>query len=219
MFDSLHSVFLACALSAPRSFILMQRANVPPADGVLCVACACVCCSVVLVQIVKQEWPEHWPNFIPELVNSSKTSQSLCANNMNILLLLSEEVFDFSNGQMTQDKMKQMKKNLNREFTLIFQLCEYILDHSTEPALLTETLRTLLRFLHWIPIRYIFETTSKGWLIANSRLRLSEFLFSPGTLEEGERQQAAAAGQVLGCLEPQETQGNKDSRERGKNRS
>ena len=50
------------------------------------------------------------PNFIPELVNSSKTSQSLCANNMNILLLLSEEVFDFSSGQMTQDKMKQMKK-------------------------------------------------------------------------------------------------------------
>lgn len=47
--------------------------------------------NMVLVQIVKQEWPEHWPNFIPELVNSSKTSQSLCANNMNILLLMSEE--------------------------------------------------------------------------------------------------------------------------------
>jgi exportin-1 len=59
---------------------------------------------------------------------------------------------------MTQDKMKQMKKNLNREFTLIFQLCEYILEHSTEPPLLTATLQTLLRFLHWIPIGYIFET-------------------------------------------------------------
>jgi len=114
--------------------------------------------NMVLVQIVKQEWPDQWPNFIPELVNSSKTSQSLCANNMNILMLLSEEVFDFSSGQMTQEKMKTMKKNLNREFTLIFQLCEYILDHSSEAALLTETLRTLLRFLHWIPIGYIFET-------------------------------------------------------------
>lgn len=51
--------------------------------------------NMVLVQIVKQEWPDQWPNFIPELVNSSRTSQSLCANNMNILLLLSEEVFDF----------------------------------------------------------------------------------------------------------------------------
>jgi exportin-1 len=114
--------------------------------------------NMVLIQIVKQEWPDQWPNFIPELVNSSKTSQSLCANNMNILMLLSEEVFDFNSGQMTQEKMKTMKKNLNREFTLIFQLCEYILEHSTDAALLTETLRTLLRFLHWIPIGYIFET-------------------------------------------------------------
>lgn len=114
--------------------------------------------NMVLVQIVKQEWPDQWPNFIPELVHASKTSQSLCANNMNILLLLSEEVFDYSGGQMTQEKMKTMKKNLNREFTLIFELCMYILDHSTEPPLLTETLRTLLRFLHWIPIGYIFET-------------------------------------------------------------
>jgi hypothetical protein len=46
--------------------------------------------NMVLVQIVKQEWPEHWPNFIPELVNSSKTSQSLCANNMNILMVSME---------------------------------------------------------------------------------------------------------------------------------
>jgi exportin-1 len=82
----------------------------------------------VLVEVVKQDWPHKWKDFIPNLVNSSKTSQTLCANNMNILLLLSEEVFDFSSGQMTQAKMKAMKKNLNQEFTLIFQLCDYILS-------------------------------------------------------------------------------------------
>jgi len=48
--------------------------------------------NMVLVQIVKQEWPEHWPNFIPELVNSSKTSQSLCANNMNILMVSTQHI-------------------------------------------------------------------------------------------------------------------------------
>lgn len=112
----------------------------------------------VLIQIVKQEWPHNWPSFIPELVNSSKSSQSLCANNMNILKLLSEEVFDYGSTQMTQDKMKSMKSNLNREFTLIFQLCEYILDNSQDATLLSVTLQTLLRFLHWIPVGYIFET-------------------------------------------------------------
>jgi len=114
--------------------------------------------NMVLVQIVKQDWPQNWPGFIPELVNSSKVSQSICANNMNILLLLSEEVFDYSSGRMTQEKMGIMKNNLNREFTLIFQLCEYILENSQDPNLLTTTLQTLLRFLQWIPIGYIFET-------------------------------------------------------------
>ncbi len=42
----------------------------------------------VLVEVVKHEWPHRWPNFIKEIVNSSKTSQTLCANNMSILLLL-----------------------------------------------------------------------------------------------------------------------------------
>ena len=39
---------------------------------------------------------QNWPNFIPEIVGSSKRSEILCENNMVILQLLSEEVFDFS---------------------------------------------------------------------------------------------------------------------------
>jgi len=114
--------------------------------------------NLVLVQIVKHEWPHNWPTFIKDLVNSSKKSQSLCANNMQILLLLSEEVFDYAGGSMTQEKMKEMKNNLNKEFALIYQLCNYILNNSQDANLLTVTLKTLLRFLHWIPVGYIFET-------------------------------------------------------------
>lgn len=42
----------------------------------------------VLVQIIKQEWPQKWRNFIPEIVGASKTNESLCENNMIILKLL-----------------------------------------------------------------------------------------------------------------------------------
>merc|ERR1740117_2644015 len=66
--------------------------------------------NIVLVSIVKQDWPHNWPTFISDLVNSSKTSESLCANNMQILLLLSEEVFEYSSGDMTQEKMKTMNE-------------------------------------------------------------------------------------------------------------
>lgn len=56
----------------------------------------------MVFQVVKQDWPQKWPSFIPDLVGASKTSETLCENSMIILKLLSEEVFDFSRGEMTQ---------------------------------------------------------------------------------------------------------------------
>eukprot|EP00808_Paulinella_micropora_P003144 g18294.t1 len=114
--------------------------------------------NLVLIEVVKHEWPHNWPNFIKDLVNSSKTNQNLCANNMQILKLLSEEVFDYSKGHMTQDKMKEMKTSLNQQFESIYRLSQYILDQSKNVRLLRITLQTLDRFLHWIPIGFVFET-------------------------------------------------------------
>ena len=58
----------------------------------------------VLVQVIKQEWPKFWTSFIQEIVAASRTNESLCENNMEILSLLSEEVFEFGKDQMTRAK-------------------------------------------------------------------------------------------------------------------
>ena len=114
--------------------------------------------NIALVHVVKQEWPHNWPTFISDLVQSSKRSTSLCANNMAILSLISEEIFDYSSNTMTTDKMANMKKSLNEQFAMIHQLCEAVLTGVTDIPLLSQTLATLKRFLHWIPVGYIFET-------------------------------------------------------------
>ncbi|KAI8826555.1 armadillo-type protein [Fimicolochytrium jonesii] len=114
--------------------------------------------NIVLVQILKQEWPHNWPTFIPELVTASKSNLSLCENNMNILKLLSEEIFDFSAEQMTSVKAKNLKNTMCAEFSEIFQLCHEVLEKAQKPSLINATLETLLRFLNWIPLGYIFET-------------------------------------------------------------
>ncbi|KAF9585367.1 Karyopherin transporter, partial [Lunasporangiospora selenospora] len=114
--------------------------------------------NLVLVQILKQEWPHAWPGFIPEIVVSSKSNLSLCENNMIILKLLSEEIFDFSAEQMTQVKTKNLKNSMCGEFSEIFQLCSEVLQKANKPSLIRATLNTLLRFLNWIPLGYIFET-------------------------------------------------------------
>jgi exportin-1 len=77
---------------------------------------------------------------------------------MQILKLLSEEVFDFSKDQMVTDKVKRMKESLNGEFSQIYQLCDFVLEHSQRPSLLKVTLGTLQRFLTWIPLGFIFQT-------------------------------------------------------------
>jgi len=109
-------------------------------------------------QILKREWPKNWESFIPDIVGASKTNESLCQNNMSILKLLSEEVFDFSTGQLTQTKAKHLKDTMCSEFCQIFHLCEFVMENSVDENLIGSTLETLLRFLNWIPLGYIFET-------------------------------------------------------------
>ncbi|XP_021833200.1 protein EXPORTIN 1A-like [Prunus avium] len=70
--------------------------------------------NIILVQILKHDWPARWRSFIPDLVSAAKTSETICENCMAILKLLSEEVFDFSRGEMTQLKIKELKQSLNR---------------------------------------------------------------------------------------------------------
>ncbi|XP_057324620.1 exportin-1 [Microplitis mediator] len=114
--------------------------------------------NIILVQILKREWPKNWESFIGDIVGASKTNESLCQNNMAILKLLSEEVFDFSSGQLTQTKAKHLKDTMCSEFSQIFHLCQFVMDNSPNVPLVAVTLETLLRFLNWIPLGYIFET-------------------------------------------------------------
>ncbi|KAJ0294725.1 hypothetical protein CBS470a_000637 [Colletotrichum nupharicola] len=114
--------------------------------------------NLVLISILKQEWPHNWPTFINEIITSCHSSLSICENNMVILRLLSEEVFDYSAEQMTSAKTRNLKTTMCAEFSQIFTLCQEVLNTADQPSLVKATLETLLRFCNWIPLGYIFET-------------------------------------------------------------
>ncbi|KAH8918944.1 hypothetical protein BT69DRAFT_1353506 [Atractiella rhizophila] len=114
--------------------------------------------NLILIAILKQTWPDNWPTFIPELVASSRSSLSICENNMTILKLLSEEIFDFGADNMTQNRTKAMKARICDEFNEVFQLCAEIVANGQKPSLIKSTLEALYRFLSWMPLGYIFET-------------------------------------------------------------
>ena len=114
--------------------------------------------NLILVQILKHEWPHNWKDFIPQIVESGKTNETLCGNNMQILKLLSEEVFEFSLKQLTSKKIDDLKERLTEEFQLIYQLCEFVMQNGKNVTTLQTTLQCFLRFLFWIPLYYVFET-------------------------------------------------------------
>ncbi|KAL5167913.1 Protein EXPORTIN 1A [Glycine soja] len=101
--------------------------------------------NIILVQILKHEWPVRWRSFIPDLVSAAKTSETICENCMAIL-------------KMTQQKIKELKHSLNSEFQLVHELCLYVLSVSQRTELICATLSTLHAFLSWIPLGYIFES-------------------------------------------------------------
>lgn len=71
----------------------------------------CLCC---LLNSDRRPRPHNWPTFIPEIVQSSQANLSICENNMVILKLLSEEIFEFSAEQMTTAKTKALKAQIVR---------------------------------------------------------------------------------------------------------
>jgi len=122
--------------------------------------------DVALVQVLKHDWPARWPSFVPDLVAASKTSEPLCENSMVILRLLSEEVFDFSRGELTQAKARALKQSLNQQFALIHDLCLFVLSNTRRPELVRATLAALAAYLSWVPAGYIFEGSVVRHLLA-----------------------------------------------------
>ncbi|CRG95257.1 exportin-1, putative [Plasmodium gallinaceum] len=116
-----------------------------------------------LIQIVKKEWPDSWSSFIPDIVNSAKLNQNVCENNMKLLNMLSEEVFEFGNETLIKKKKEKLRNEYASQFQEVYNLCLYILEanvynkRSTNTSLIKQTLNCLSNFFKWIPLTYIFD--------------------------------------------------------------
>lgn len=117
----------------------------------------------VLVEIVKHEWTKSWGSFIPEICGAAKTSQPLCENTMNVLKLLSEEIFDSSSRPLSYKRRSELKVAMTSEFSKIYELCTWVLNTAImhpgaiQNSLIRATLNTLAAFLDWIPPVHVFS--------------------------------------------------------------
>jgi len=116
--------------------------------------------NTVLIEIIKREWPHNWPGFITQVVEVSKRSEVVCANNMNLLRLLSEEAFENPSLHLSHAQIDSFQGNLTKELSKVFELCMFVLKNSSNQRLIECTLKTLHKFLaiKWIPIAIVFSS-------------------------------------------------------------
>ncbi|EQB61425.1 exportin 1 [Vairimorpha apis BRL 01] len=75
----------------------------------------------IIVEIAKRDWPKRWPNFIPDLINTSTSiSMDVCKNTLEILKKLNEDVFLRSDGGITTLRKRILTKQMKIEFPTIF---------------------------------------------------------------------------------------------------
>ena len=165
--------------------------------------------NATLISIVKQEWTTSWKNFIPDICLNARESQSKCENVLNILKLLSEDVFDFSKNAMLSQQAKELKDTMVQDFSTIFELCKWVLDQACanpqgiKISLIRACLKTFQAFLSWIPYGYIFDTPLIPMIINN-------FISPAQTRNEAIRCMTEIAQLTFEDLEEQERLVNKE---------
>jgi exportin-1 len=119
--------------------------------------------NTILVSIVKHEWMTTWTNFLSDICQTAYQSEAKCENILKILLLVSEEVFDFGKKNIVSEKRDQFKQIIYNEVNSLMELCEYVImsainsQNNLSQSLIRQCLKTFTEFITWLPNGYIFE--------------------------------------------------------------
>lgn len=99
-----------------------------------------------LVSIAKREWPQKWPTFVQEVVQSCTHGERMASNSLLILRMLAEEIFqEGGERHMTSRWLAKKKATLSRDVTMIMDACLTGLQGS--PGVVRRALETIVVYL------------------------------------------------------------------------
>ncbi|XP_077585073.1 exportin-5 [Stigmatopora nigra] len=144
--------------------------------------------SRVVVEMIKREWPQNWPNMLEELENLSNEGEAQTELVMLILLRLAEDVITFQTlpPQRRRDIQQTLSQNMDSIFNFLMTILSYNIDiyqslkagpqHGVKARshcrVAVATLNTLAGYIDWVPL--VFITSSNFSLLKNLCLLLSE---------------------------------------------
>uniref|UniRef100_A0A8C4ZEX0 Importin N-terminal domain-containing protein n=1 Tax=Gadus morhua TaxID=8049 RepID=A0A8C4ZEX0_GADMO len=143
--------------------------------------------SRITVEMIKREWPQHWPDMLKEMEALTSLGESQTELVMLILLRLAEDVITFQTlpTQRRRDIQQTLTQNMDNIFSFILAILQINVDDyrklvsGTAKAhcrVAVTTLNTLAGYIDWIALAHI----------TNDNCRLLEMLCL--LLSEGELQ-------------------------------
>ncbi|OHT13403.1 hypothetical protein TRFO_16361 [Tritrichomonas foetus] len=120
-----------------------------------------------LIEVLKNEWPAFWPNFMHDFLMGTKNDVNASINGLKLLSMLSIETHDYQDELLTTDRQSELSRALESDFNLIFSHLEAIFFQSTHVPLIKQTLLTLSNFLQWIDLQKVTSTTMCQHLVTN----------------------------------------------------
>ena len=105
--------------------------------------------DIALVQVLLSEWPTIYPNIINELIEHARTSMAMCTNNLNIIKILCQEVFDRGDEKLLYSRVNELSNCIREHRDPVFNFIEEILRQTNEGELVKVCLEILKYFIKW----------------------------------------------------------------------
>ncbi|KAF4013420.1 hypothetical protein G4228_004859 [Cervus hanglu yarkandensis] len=137
--------------------------------------------SRIVVEMIKREWPQHWPDMLVELDTLSKQGETQTELVMFILLRLAEDVVTFQTlpPQRRRDIQQTLTQNMERIFSFLLNTLQenvnkyqqVVRDTDYNPPTFRQAqancrvgvaaLNTLAGYIDWVPMSHITAENCK----------------------------------------------------------
>lgn len=115
--------------------------------------------NMILVEIIKLEWPQQWPNILDDLIISCETDMLMCQNNLVIIQMFSQDVMEFNESTLTSSRWSQLSSALEHIAPQLFNLLQQIIELKSTTQLLNTAFDTLKSLVHWLNPNFIFASS------------------------------------------------------------
>ena len=114
--------------------------------------------DTALVAVILREWPQQWPSIVDDIISSTTTQPETCKNNLNIIAMLSSEIVDFGEDELTSTRVAQISAALDIVSPQIYQLIETVLSEAQDRVIIIRALSALKSIVKSLHPKFIFET-------------------------------------------------------------